>query len=699
MRVKKEYNYSQTSSKISNNDDNEYENNININSYNSYKSFVSNNISNKNPTNSDNLEDIIYKKVEENEKSLNNSDYEQNGEINEFSKNSIKSNKNSSYLNYDSQKESKNFSDENSQQSNSKIIDYNEPEKNKIKYINKSPKLNFIDDSDEENEKDSKKENKRIGIQYSSLRSITGFSNNDNNLKKDMLISSLKNENFSPDKKYSIMQNISKLNNMLSDRNTISFNEKPRYLSLAYILSNKSSINSFNQINESYSSSKKMNKNDKNNINEIKQAKIIQKWWRKIKKVLDEKIKKIIKIQSVWRGKYVRKEIYDIMYVCYLCQNFNNYLSKALTHHVRLFIWNILFPKKNKIDDKLLKAKELFCKYSLVKPCFQRWKCINKIFLIRTDFNKKEITRKKKKIIIRKPKDILKKYFREWKKYIIRKKFLDKTKAVILKKHLFNKNSKINSNENIDFFTLKEKKSNLDLKLLYLNSIYIKMRLNRLRSAFDFIYNNKLNYKEILRKSSNYNKNNKNNLFLKRYLYKWRNQIKNIEINEMRKKFLIYIINNISRKDSYNLKHKYFSRWKLLTDDYFNKIKKLKTIEKRKAIRDYYLMQLLFVTEQKKVELKILFLKELIRKWKLISLAEKKRRNMIKLYEIIQKTNFKTSEEIYDFEKEKMEKYNNELNNDKEDERQFIEHINNLYNSKNNQKFKFKYNYNNNNKK
>ena len=80
------------------------------------------------------------------------------------------------------------------------------------------------------------------------------------------------------------------------------------------------------------------------------------------------------------------------------------------------------------------------------------------------------------------------------------------------------KNSKVNSDENICFLDLKEKKSNLDLKLLYLNSIYIKMRLNRLRSAFDFIYNNKLKYKEILRKSSNYNKINKNNLFLKRYL-------------------------------------------------------------------------------------------------------------------------------------------------------------------------------------
>ena len=64
---------------------------------------------------------------------------------------------------------------------------------------------------------------------------------------------------------------------------------------------------------------KKISKN-KNNINiyqtnpkyrEIA-AKIIQEWWKELKVAMSKKLKKIILIQSVFRGRWVRKNMYDL---------------------------------------------------------------------------------------------------------------------------------------------------------------------------------------------------------------------------------------------------------------------------------------------------------------------------------------------------------------------------------------------------
>ena len=58
-----------------------------------------------------------------------------------------------------------------------------------------------------------------------------------------------------------------------------------------------------------------------------KAAKIVQAWWRerkeKYKKILDQ----IVKIQSVWRGKFTRKYVYDIIFMSYLHQKFLDIMS------------------------------------------------------------------------------------------------------------------------------------------------------------------------------------------------------------------------------------------------------------------------------------------------------------------------------------------------------------------------------------
>ena len=49
-----------------------------------------------------------------------------------------------------------------------------------------------------------------------------------------------------------------------------------------------------------------------------KAAKIIQDWWKELKIVNSDRLKKIILIQSVYRGKWIRKNMYDLLYLNYL---------------------------------------------------------------------------------------------------------------------------------------------------------------------------------------------------------------------------------------------------------------------------------------------------------------------------------------------------------------------------------------------
>ena len=65
-----------------------------------------------------------------------------------------------------------------------------------------------------------------------------------------------------------------------------------------------------------------------------KAAKKIQEWWRKMKSFMSQKILKIIKIQSVYRGRFVRKYLYDLLYLNYLylsfCQKIEHVLKKKM---------------------------------------------------------------------------------------------------------------------------------------------------------------------------------------------------------------------------------------------------------------------------------------------------------------------------------------------------------------------------------
>ena len=114
----------------------------------------------------------------------------------------------------------------------------------------------------------------------------------------------------------------------------------------------------------------------------VKAAKIIQNWWKKLKIINLDRLKKIILIQSVYRGKWIRKKLFDSLYLFYLyvcfCEkiekvllsNLRPYVFGKLTKYTSKYLINIIdennkYPKSNAIDKNL--NKEMKCSIILDK--------------------------------------------------------------------------------------------------------------------------------------------------------------------------------------------------------------------------------------------------------------------------------------------------------------------------------------------
>ena len=168
-----------------------------------------------------------------------------------------------------------------------------------------------------------------------------------------------------------------------------------------------------------------------------KAAKIVQAWWRerkeKYKKILDQ----IVKIQSVWRGKFTRKYVYDIIFMSYLHQKFLDIMSRTLVNHVRPRVWDDLFSRKKLIKDtlsNLLLTKDKRFSALRIRPYFMRWDAI-------ANFLKRRIL-KSEKLVIKKGDDeqrkkLLKKYLDEWILRTNLDKYIGKAKDAEEKKKKF----------------------------------------------------------------------------------------------------------------------------------------------------------------------------------------------------------------------------------------------------------------------
>ena len=82
-------------------------------------------------------------------------------------------------------------------------------------------------------------------------------------------------------------------------------------------------------------------------------AKIIQSWWRFLNIKLKPMRDMIIKIQSVWRGFYLRKYVFDVIYLTLFCQNFCDKINDVLRRIARRENFPKLFGKAYTKIDKL----------------------------------------------------------------------------------------------------------------------------------------------------------------------------------------------------------------------------------------------------------------------------------------------------------------------------------------------------------
>ena len=114
-----------------------------------------------------------------------------------------------------------------------------------------------------------------------------------------------------------------------------------------------------------------------------KAAELIQDWWSSIKDFRQKRIKAVILIQSYFRGRFVRKYLYDVIYMNYLYFGFCKKIQKFIKRKYGPYFFNCLFSKfikqKNALKKIIFKKEK-----QIIKLYVNKW---NKI--IKKDYKKK----------------------------------------------------------------------------------------------------------------------------------------------------------------------------------------------------------------------------------------------------------------------------------------------------------------------
>ena len=304
-----------------------------------------------------------------------------------------------------------------------------------------------------------------------------------------------------------------------------------------------------------------------------KAAKVIQNWWRDLKNLYNDRLAKIIKIQSAFRGKFVRKYMYDLFYLNFLYISFCKKIQDVLSKHVRPYVWDKLFGprgEEDEIPEKTRKLGNLVSRdyrndLNLLLPAWQKWLS-----------NMRKLNMKNNKgrnlVQIRSDKENrlneLRNAFNKW-RFI--GKVLDAEDKLIE-----------NENRNREKGLEKDRQNQLDrentlkkLKGLFqlangIDKYAKKEAMNEtLPKLEDYLRNQKGKgkLKKLIYRKPNYNRN-----LLRKYLYKWRNKALNMgkndldekqrkAVEEYRKKIIKNIITNTRKKQRDNLLKKYLYRW------------------------------------------------------------------------------------------------------------------------------------------
>ena len=298
-----------------------------------------------------------------------------------------------------------------------------------------------------------------------------------------------------------------------------------------------------------------------------KAAKIVQAWWRERKARYKKILEQIIKIQSVWRGKFTRKYVYDIIYISYLQEKFLAIMRNVLVNHVRPYVFGELFSKNKLIKDILGDLLEKYDrKFTLLRlrPYFLRWKNSS-------DFLSQRL--QKSKDLLNKRMDnenkftLLKKYFDKWVLLSNLYKYIGKAQNAEEKRQkFFGTLNMINGLSSLSkrhvYKNTKEPISNY-LKDLLKQKILIKIIKNIRSKCLELILRNKLNKwrmavqkkklddlkSEVFIRTINHVDSRLNKNKMKYYLDKWRRQIpkgkKILDINEGTEILKKYIIKRI----------------------------------------------------------------------------------------------------------------------------------------------------------
>ena len=271
-----------------------------------------------------------------------------------------------------------------------------------------------------------------------------------------------------------------------------------------------------------------------------KAAKIVQGWWRERKEKYQKILNQIIKIQSVWRGKFTRKYVYDIIFMSYLHQKFIDIMSKTLVNHVRPMVWDEFFSRKKlakeTLSNLLLRKDKRFSALRL-RPYFMRWDAI-------ANFLKRRIL-KSEKLVIKKGDDaqrkkLLKKYLDEWILRTNLDKYIGKAKDAEDKKQKF-------------FGTI-----NLINGLTNLSKRSVQKTTKKPITN----YLQELLRKKILTKIVNHTQNNNMNIKVRYYLHKWKDAINKGKLKDFKKDVFAKNVTRVySRMDKIKLK-KYFDKWR-----------------------------------------------------------------------------------------------------------------------------------------
>ena len=324
-----------------------------------------------------------------------------------------------------------------------------------------------------------------------------------------------------------------------------------------------------------------------------KAAKIIQSWWRGIKNTYNYRIKQIIKIQSVFRGKFVRKYMYDLFYLNFLYISFCKKIETVLGQHVRPYVWKKLFGKgfeDRDLEYILVPNKEMLLGKIIMKdyrndlktiyPAWKKWMSHTRRLNVQNIKGRNLIQIRADK---EKKKGDLKNAFNKW-LYIVKilkaqdKLDKDEEKSISIE----NEKSPNNINKELSENDIeKEKEKNLQ-KIKGFFKLMDGINNLTKKEAMDKVLPNLENYlkdkniknklKNILNKKPKYEKN-----LLRKYLFKWYSKIgkENPEkiytneenedaaskINELKKSIYMKSLIIKNQKEDKNKLRKYFYKW------------------------------------------------------------------------------------------------------------------------------------------